>query len=371
MKHEDVRATAWLAIMHTDHGDVPFRFTRTNDTFTIVNGEERIVLEKSAVQNDTAWFTFPHYGGTISFVQQDAVHITGQWHRDCGTIRLPFTAQPASRAKVAHNPSAFFEVVFRPKEPNSWNAVGQFQLGDEYAGGTFLTPTGDYRYLEGLTTRDGFWLTKFDGRYLYLFDASFSGDSILGTFMSTNNPPMTWVGRPKTNGSELGAIKQSPLVENQPMQFSASRWNGEEVEFNEEYFKDKVTIVTLFGSWCPNCHDELRFLTELRFENAFEVIPVAFEYDTELAVCEAKIKRLFQNFNIPFASYYGGPAQKSFATERFPMIQSVDAYPTTMFIDKKGRLRYATSGFTGPGTAELYQQYTSGIAAIVAELTAE
>ncbi len=357
--------------MHTDHGDVPFRFSRSGDVFTVINGEESIVLQKSSVTNDTAWFTFPHYGGSICFVEQDEEVISGEWRRDGGDITLAFTSQPSEKQANLRTPPDFYEIVFRPNDPAGWKAVGQFQLGDTYAGGTFLTNTGDYRYLEGNTTRDGFWLSKFDGRYLYLFNASFSGDSLVGTFMSTNNPPVDWVGHQKSNGELLGALKPAAILDNEPMEFTAALWDGNYVEFNTQSFMDRVTVVTLFGSWCPNCHDELRFLSELQSENAFDVIPVAFEYDAELSVCEAKIKRLFKHFNIPFASYYGGPAQKSHASEMFPMLESVDAYPTTMFIDKTGKLRYATSGFTGPGSGELYEQYTSGIAAIVAELIAE
>lgn len=37
-----------------------------------------------------------------------------------------------------------------------------------------------------------------------------------------------------------------------------SQW----VNFEDEAFKDKVKVVQILGSWCPNCRDESEFINK-------------------------------------------------------------------------------------------------------------
>ena len=50
--------------------------------------------------------------------------------------------------------------------------------------GTFLTETGDYRYLEGVVDGDSLKLSCFDGSHAFLFHAALDQDSFRGRFWS-------------------------------------------------------------------------------------------------------------------------------------------------------------------------------------------
>ena len=49
----------------------------------------------------------------------------------------------------------------------------------------------------------------------------------------------------------------------EPFHFSFPDLGGRLVSNTDSRFKDKVLIVNITGSWCPNCHDEAPFLAEL------------------------------------------------------------------------------------------------------------
>jgi hypothetical protein len=57
--------------------------------------------------------------------------------------------------------------------------------GSAYVNGTFLTETGDYRYLEGMMHNGKLYLSCFDGSHAFLFIAENNGTEITkGDFYS-------------------------------------------------------------------------------------------------------------------------------------------------------------------------------------------
>jgi peroxiredoxin len=47
------------------------------------------------------------------------------------------------------------------------------------------------------------------------------------------------------------------------LQFSFPDLDGRTISLSDPQYAGKVVIVTLAGSWCPNCHDEAAFLAAL------------------------------------------------------------------------------------------------------------
>lgn len=64
-------------------------------------------------------------------------------------------------------------------------AVGEFKQSGNQLTGTFLTETGDYRFLEGTVQGDKLYLSCFDGAHAFLFQGKINADSSLsGAFYS-------------------------------------------------------------------------------------------------------------------------------------------------------------------------------------------
>ena len=49
-----------------------------------------------------------------------------------------------------------------------------------------------------------------------------------------------------------------------------------------------------------------------------------------------------------------GTDDKAKAREKLPMLNHVLSYPTTIFLDKQGKVRKIHTGFNGPATGEKY-----------------
>ena len=64
------------------------------------------------------------------------------------------------------------------------------------------------------------------------------------------------------------------------LHFSFKGLDGKPVSITDERFKNKVVIVQIMGSWCPNCMDETAFLTDFYNKNkqrGIEVVALAYE----------------------------------------------------------------------------------------------
>ena len=57
--------------------------------------------------------------------------------------------------------------------------------------------------------------------------------------------------------------------------------------------------------------------------------------------------------------------------DKLPMLSAVLSYPTTIFIDKSGKVRKIHTGFNGPATGDKYDAFVQSFEAYVGKLLAE
>jgi hypothetical protein len=60
---------------------------------------------------------------------------------------------------------------------------------------------------------------------------------------------------------------------------------------------------------------------------------------------------------INYKIVFGGTSKKSEAAKTLPMLNHIMSYPTTIFIDRKGKIKKIQTGFNGPGTGKIYEDY--------------
>ena len=148
----------------------------------------------------------------------------------------------------------------------------------------------------------------------------------------------------------------------QSINFNFKDTNGKFISLNDIQFKDKVVVVQILGTWCPNCLDETQFFLSYIEENPNE--DLAFVgLSVEAAKTEEKamnrIKNMIDKFNIPYPillAQYGGTDKEKFL-KKIPMLENIISYPTTIIIDKSGKVNSIHTGFNGPATGQAYVDY--------------
>ena len=174
----------------------------------------------------------------------------------------------------------------------------------------------------------------------------------------------TWVAEKNPQAKLPDEFSQTQLrnSDNAKLHFRFPDLNGHMISLQDPALRNKVVIIQILGSWCPNCMDETRFLAPWYIQNKsrpIAIIGLAYERTTSFA----NTKRLLQPFITRFHVTYpilatGVSVDDSLRTEKtIPEIQKIIGFPTTIFIDKKGDVRKIETGFNGPGTGEHYETF--------------
>jgi len=262
-------------------------------------------------------------------------------------------------------------------DTDTTQAIGLFSHGaDNIVTGSFLTSTGDYRYLEGNIIDDKMYLSTFDGNHAYLFTATKTSDSTLsGAYWSGKTWYQTWTGVRDENASLPDAESLTYLKEGyNTIEFTFPDVNGQPVSLTDEKYKDKVVILQLLGTWCPNCMDETRFLTKWYDNNkdrGVEIIGLAYESKSDFNYASERVKKMIDKFDIHYDVVIAGTKDKAEASATLPMLNEVVAFPTTIYIGKDGLVKKMHTGFFGPGTGIYYDLFIRHFNETINELLSE
>jgi thiol-disulfide isomerase/thioredoxin len=374
---------SWNLHFSRNETSIPVRLNISANTVQIINAEETIETSISYKDSGKFEIPLPVFGTVLSGKITSDSSFSAFWVPPGRADSLGIAGQATFRSidkfqqyKMSRD-TLMYEVKFSPQTDDEYPAVGLFRKSDGMICGTFLTETGDYRYLQGETRDDSFTLSCFDGAHLFGFEGTFiEEDSIAGVFYSGKTWSEPWQGKFNKNASlaHPDSITQFIDKTDKSLLFSALDKTGAAVEFNQNTWLNKVSIVQIFGSWCPNCMDESRFYAELHQKfgaNGLQIIPVAFERHSQLQAQVSALEKFESATNLPVESYIGGPASKPEASKVFSQLSGISSFPTTIIIDKKGKVRKVHTGFYGPGTGKYYERYTASMHAFIESLINE
>jgi thiol-disulfide isomerase/thioredoxin len=257
------------------------------------------------------------------------------------------------------NVAGKWQVTFDPNTDDKYPAIGKFEQKNNLITGTFLTETGDYRFLKGLIFENEVRLTSFDGAHVFLFTATLENDTLKGEFLSGNHWKTDWIGV-RNEEFQLKDPDSLTYMVKDTFDFNFKTVNGADYAYPNESLKGKVVIVQILGTWCPNCLDETNFYKELYDEynaNGLEIIGVAYEAPDNLDDQVDRINRYRENKDVPYQILVGGLASKDGSSKDFNMLNRISSFPTSIFINKDEEVVKIHTGFNGPGTGEIYEEY--------------
>ncbi len=354
-------------------GELPFnleiRYEADNSISAILyNGDEKMEVKNVEFGRmkyrpvDTFQINFPVYDTYIKGTFQERF-MKGKWIVNYkNNYEIPFTAEYGRDFRFSNlkkepkiDLNGKWEVMFS-LEDDPYPAIGEFVQKGNRLTGTFLTETGDYRFLEGTIQDEKIYLSCFDGSHAFLFEGKVLEDeSLIGTFRSGSHYKTTWSARRNPDAILGDPDKLTFLKEGyNKFDFSFENTEGKLVSLSDKKYDGKVKLVQILGTWCPNCRDETNFLLDYLQKNPsnkLEVIGISYERYKEKEKAISAIKRYKDNLNIPYDLLYGGYANKSDASETLPMLNKIISYPTLIFIDKNDKVRKIHTGFSGPATS--------------------
>lgn len=383
--NEDAKVEDWRVEFRLPDITLPvgLHIARDGSAAWFSNGVERVEVGEVTVEGDRYVLRFPAFNnhlelrrdgdrmsGTLTLVKRGyEQHIPIEARPDPG---YRFSADPQAEIDVTGR----WEVIFTDDEGNEGSAIGEFDQQGSSLAGTFLTPTGDYRYLAGEVDGRTLKLSTFDGAHAFVFTATMDESGHLnGDFWSGTSWHETWEARRNFDAELPDAFSLTHLKPGyETVEFTFPNLDGEPVSLSDPRYEGKVVLVTLAGSWCPNCADEAEFLSEYYRENrhrGLEIVTLLFEHVREFEAAAQLGRELRKKHGIGFDLLIAGYSDKTDAAEALPMLNHVLAYPTMIFIDRAGEVRRIHTGFSGPGTGGHYQDFVREFNALMDELLAE
>jgi thiol-disulfide isomerase/thioredoxin len=353
---------------------VPFLFevqnARTDSTvLTLINGEERVSLAGIHYSADTVIIPVESYDAvikaTVSKNRLEGLFIKNYIENDSG---VPFNAERGNipRFEPATQPTSFlidgkWDILFVGTKNDTMPNVGIFKTENQTVTGSILTNSGDLRFLEGALTEQGVRLSAFSGLSPYLIDIQFKdSDSFEGVFYTARSQTKL-VGIRNDQAALADAYSLARLKSGfSTLNFALPNTDGKIISIHDKRYKDKVVIVSVLGSWCPNCLDELEFLAPWYKSNkdkGVEIIGLAFERKDDFDYAKTAINRLKERYGVEYEILFAGQAGAEAITKVLPELENFSSYPTILFIDKTGKVRKIHTGYTGPATGLFYESF--------------
>jgi thiol-disulfide isomerase/thioredoxin len=387
----NIQQGPWQGTLHREDGvQIRFHFDVRKENgktvLYIINAQEKLKVTKLQQVKDSLLIEMPFFESVFRVKKLSDHEWSGKWIKGGARKQqvMRFTARKQSdispeqiKTPVA-DISGRWAASFTQGDELSKPAIGEWQQKGYTLRGTFLTPTGDYRFLSGVVNGDSLRLSTFDGSHAFLFTAKVSNDHEItgGMFYSGATHAEPWVAV-KNEHAELPDVAAMYLKEGEEkLNFRFQDLNRKWVSINDPKFRNKVVIIQIMGSWCPNCMDETAFLSDFYNRNkdrGVEVIGLAYEYSTDFERSRIGLQKFKDRFNVRYTILNTGvTVTDSLRTEKtLPQLTPIKSFPSTIFLDKKGKVAKLHAGFEGPGTGEHYEALKKEFADTVERLLKE
>lgn len=365
------------SLIRKDEISIPFVFDietkQSGIVMSIINAEDTLRVNNFRLIGDSVLITLPFFDAEF-MVKVSATKMQGRWtrHLPMGNTSIPFEASiNQTRFDESHNTALnlnntwdvkFFDTAFK----DSSDAIGKFQSSPTKITGTFLTSTGDYRFLEGVFDGEKIRLSTFDGSHAYLVIADFNPQNKVprisnGVFYSGLNNKEFWNASFNPKAALPDAEKLTFLKQGfETVQFEFPDLDNKPISLEDARFKGKVVLLQIMGSWCPNCLDESKLMTSIYQQyqsSGLEIIGLCFEKSEDINIVKKNIDNFKNQLNITYPLVIAGNTQKGSVNKALPMLANFVAFPTLIIIDKKGIVRNIHTGYSGPATGIYFTEF--------------
>lgn len=394
----------WYAFLATPGGRLPFHLDIAGEpgayTAHVINADERVEIPIVKIDGDQLTLEFDYFDSRIiAGIYDDGTALHGIWSKTRGAgnvAQIKFWAYRNDQPRFTMPPTRSLGKAASTLIDGRWRvdfadsdepAIAQFQVDDQgIIKGTFLTSTGDYRYLEGVYTGKGIKLSTFDGGHAFLFQAQFSSrekaipvdeqdvreQTLTGMFWSGDWHSEAWFAVRDisiTLADPRMSVQVSRIVDMDAIRLPDPA--GIEHTVAQLTEGGRCIIIEIMGTWCPNCKDASVFLSSLHEEYAdqgLRIVSLAFELTGDELRDRQQIQIYIDRMHLPFPVLYAGQADKATASASLPFIERVKAYPTFIVLNEFGGVVMTYSGFNGPATGQKHIEMRRNFVRIIRDV---
>ena len=373
-------AGLWDATVVVNGIEIPFRMevsgTGQSLQGSFFNGDEKVTSTTGHFADGRLLLSFDHYATRLEANWRDGI-LEGRYDRGprgSYPFRAKRIAPPVLPAGEVPSIAGLWEVEVRsPKGESAWRLIVR-QTGPEVPA-AILRVDGDTGLLTG-TWRDGrFVLSHFSGARPSLLEITPARDGSLelrqngkDKLLAVRSPEARAKGLPEpTNPSRHTSVRDP----GEPFRFSLPDLQGKIVSNTDARFRNKVVLVVITGSWCPNCHDEAPFLEQLYRkyrDQGLEIVALSFEEADQLQD-PTRLRAFIRQYGIEYTVLVGGEPDQ--LHDKLPQAVNLNSWPTTFFLGRDGRVRSVHAGFAGAASGEFHKTQKEEITASVERLLLE
>ena len=349
----------------------------------IRNADERIQVTDIRQKADSLLVYMPFFDAEL-LLKKNIMGYEGQWKKvgSKGDVYMPLIIQKGiDRIQLSSkippkNISGRWKTTFVNPDGNSSLAIAEFSQNGNRLKGTFLTPTGDCRFLEGTIAGDSLVLTTFDGTHAFYFAAKVDkqGNMVNGVFASGLTYLEKWKAVKDLNaeldGSEAVMKVRDPDA---TLNFKFLDLDSNWVSITDQRFQNKVVIIQIMGSWCPNCMDETAFLSDYYRKNkdrGVEMIGLAYEYSLDFAKSRKSLSRFRDKFKVEYPMLITGvtSSDEQRTEKTLPQMTPIKAFPSMIILGKDGKVKQTHAGYEGPATGIHHEKFKQEFSATIDQL---
>jgi peroxiredoxin len=380
----------WQGTVQISSGElVPFKMELKEQdgkvSGALINGDEKTEASSGAWDGRNLKLNFDFYDGelTATYYRREMIgEFTRQYQKE--TLKRPIKFWREGRNldppdQSGKNISGEWLIsIIDPKNPRTWRAAFE-QQGSEVTG-TIIPPSGDWGTVAGKFYNGSLMLSRFDGINARMVKLALNEKDVFQGTADLGLPDKVYniTAEKVAAGDEIAlpppasATKVKNLSE--PFRLSFPDTSGKTISLSDERFRHKVVIVSITGSWCPNCHDEVKVLNDLheRYQaQGLEVVGLAFEYTGETQRDVEQVKIFMKKHNVKFPVLYAGSTDEGEVEKKLPQLSGFSAYPTTIWIGRDGLVKKIHTGFEGPATGQRYVRLKAEMEEAVKDLLKE
>lgn len=373
----------WDATVVVDGVDIPFQFeiSRSGPVWrgTFFDGALKVVSTGGRYENGALALRFDQYGSAVDVVYQGD-RLAGKYDRGTRGAAYPFKAVRAVPETRLTGPVPSIDGEWRipleavsAKGESAWRFVVR-QSGPRVSG-AIMRVDGDTGTLSGTFKNGSVTLGHFTGAGPTVLEVTPVADGSLQLLLDGRTRIKAFrVTDPRAKSVPAVTDPTSYTGVRDPsakFKFSFPDLTGKLVSDTDARFQGKVVIVSITGTWCPNCHDEAPFLSRL-YKNyrrkGLEIVALSFEEPAQLKDL-SRVRAFIRQYDITYPFLIAGEPEQ--APQKLPQAVNLTTFPATFVLGKDGRVRATHAGYASKATGEFYEKEQKQFLAEIDRLLAE